>query len=116
MATGSLILFILGVCMAVFRYMLSSRVRRLPNVFVAGLNGGERSLQQAREHFTANCAQMMLEGYEKVVLWTNFHVIRFELLLMAELDQWWLLLRPFSVWRAADDSHAMYRGIEECAG
>lgn len=35
----------------------------LPNVYVAGLNGGKRSLKQARQHFISNCADMLIEGY-----------------------------------------------------
>lgn len=40
--------------------------RTLPDVFVAGLDGGKRTIEQARKYFVTNCADMMLEGYQKV--------------------------------------------------
>ncbi|KAM7203158.1 putative cytochrome P450 [Naviculisporaceae sp. PSN 640] len=39
--------------------------RRLPDVYVAGIDGGKRSLAEARKHFVGHCAEIMLEGYAK---------------------------------------------------
>lgn len=39
---------------------------KLSNVFVAGLDDGKRTLAQARKHFVTHCADMLIEGYEKV--------------------------------------------------
>ena len=73
---GIPILLILGLSIAILRYIQSSRPRQLEGIFTAGLDGGKRSLQQAREHFTFNCAEMMLEGYEKVSSETILHLTR----------------------------------------
>ena len=42
------------------------KTKRLSNVFVAGLDDGKRTLAQARKHFVSHCADMLIEGYEKV--------------------------------------------------
>jgi len=34
-------------------------------VYIAGLDGGRRTLLQARQHFVQHCAAMMVEGYQK---------------------------------------------------
>lgn len=62
------ILLVLGLTFSILRFVQPSRPRLIQDVFTAGLDGGKRSLQQARQHFTFNCAEMLLEGYEKVSL------------------------------------------------
>lgn len=42
------------------------RARIVPGVYISGLNGGKRTLKQARQAFTHSCADMMLEGYQQV--------------------------------------------------
>lgn len=58
--------FLLYLIWLVIRH--KARPRRLPNVFVAGLDNGRRTLQQAREYFVTNCTEMMFEGYREVGL------------------------------------------------
>lgn len=43
------------------------KIQRLSGVFVAGLDDGNRTLEQARKHFVSHCADMLIEGYEKVL-------------------------------------------------
>ncbi|KAL8648735.1 MAG: hypothetical protein Q9226_005873 [Calogaya cf. arnoldii] len=64
---GLFALVVVGLLIPAVRYAWPSRTRMLLDVYVAGLDGGKRSLQQAREHFTFNCAAMLLEGYEKAL-------------------------------------------------
>ena len=104
---GLLVLFTVGFSISIFRYFWPLRTRMLPDVFIAGLEDGKRSLQQASEHFTFNCDEMLLEGYEKVFFEGKYHPIQIGT--HTRLDQWWLLLCAFSRRRAADDSHSVHR-------
>ncbi|KAI4201502.1 MAG: hypothetical protein LQ348_001639 [Seirophora lacunosa] len=42
-----------------------SKPRKLQDHYVAGLDNGRRTLAEARKHMVSNCAEMMLEGYER---------------------------------------------------
>ncbi|OCL05915.1 putative cytochrome P450 [Glonium stellatum] len=39
--------------------------RVLPDVYVAGLEDGKRTIAEARKKFVASCAEIMLEGYQR---------------------------------------------------
>ncbi|KAK3946255.1 cytochrome P450 [Diplogelasinospora grovesii] len=43
----------------------ASKAPALPNVYVAGTDGGKRSVAEARKHFVHHCGEIMREGYEK---------------------------------------------------
>jgi hypothetical protein len=49
-----------------FSYTRQKSPRRLPGVYMVGLDGGKRSIEQARKHFITNCEELMFEGYQKV--------------------------------------------------
>lgn len=44
------------------------RSNLLPGVYVAGVEAGKISLPRARQDFIHNCADFMLEGYQKVLV------------------------------------------------
>ncbi|PGG99977.1 hypothetical protein AJ79_08339 [Helicocarpus griseus UAMH5409] len=46
-------------------YSRQRRPRRIRGIPIVGLDGGKRSIEQARKHFISNSEEMMREGYEK---------------------------------------------------
>lgn len=57
---------VLALAFVIIFLLSRRRPRRLSNIFIAGLDDGKRTLEQARKHFVLHCADMLIEGYEKV--------------------------------------------------
>lgn len=53
--------------MAISLLYRRKKTQRLSGVFVTGLDDGKRTLEQARKYFVSHCADMLIEGYEKVL-------------------------------------------------